>query len=697
MKIVISQLSLVLLLFSAPAGFAAVHVSVDESLTFKNISRDVDYIEDTKKTLTFDDVRNNGTLRWKQVRTRSINFGFTRSQYWFRFTVDNLSRSAVTWLLEVDFPCLDLVELYAPDGRGQYLSRKTGDSQPFSSRDIPFINYLFRMFQDTGPVTYYLRIDSLDSINININMLSEMFFMERYTNDMPLYWLFFGIMAVMALYNIFIFIPTRDREHIYLALAVITFALFEFNFKGFGSQYLWHDAGWWTDRANPFLVSLTCVWVDLFVLEFVGVRKHSPRLYRFSLVTITLPGLVLTVLSLLTDLQVIIVTVISFTVYVIVMIIAKGVYLLIVKNPAMRQALITLIAFSMIVITMPFVALTMLGMILPNFYTRWALQFGSSAAVLLLSFGMAVKINMMKNRIKKAERKYRHLVESTSDIIFTLDEENRILTMNGAVRMHLGFKPEELVETNFIDLIQEHLNKKNDVAQQMALECINDLKKKKTGSAQFRTTMKDKYSHEPRELTVSLEYNRDDRAGYAILGKASPVIDDTLTQFIVGEEYTYDLNNYLGNAELMSQRLVRNLNKFVDPLTVSDVRIALREAIINAIEHGNLQMTFDVKTEAYRAGSYFDLIRERQMDPVLNQKTVRVTCSLNDERVSYVISDEGHGFDIASMEGLSPDDINAASLTHGRGLHMIRSAFDTIHFNEKGNQLLLVKYFGRVR
>ncbi len=693
MKILISHLLLFLLLFSAHRGFAAGQVTVDEGLSFRNISKDIDFIEDADKALTIDDVRKNGSLKWTPVRTTSINFGFTRSQYWFRFTIDNRAKKEMRWLIEVDFPCLDLVELYVPDGRGLYRAKRTGDSRGFGSRDVPFITYLFRINPVEGPLTYYLRIDSRDSINININLLSYAYLLERFRNDMPIYWLFFGIMAVMALYNFCIFIPTRDREHIYLALAVVTFALFEFNFKGFGSQYLWPDAVWWTDRANPILVSLTCLWVDLFLLEFAGVRKRSPGLYRFSLVTTMAPALVLTVLSLVIELQVIIIAVISFTLYAIIMIVAKGIYLSFVKKPASRQAFITLVAFSMIVITMPIVALTVLGVIPPNFFTRWALQFGSTVAVILLSFGMADKINFMKNRIFKAERKYRHLVESTADIIFTLDEKNRILSMNDAVRMHLGFKPEELVGTNFIELIQEHLNKKNDVAQHMALECINGLKNKKTGSAQFRTTMKDKFSHEPKDITVSLEYSRDNEAGYAILGKASPVIDDTLTQFIVEEAYTYDLNNYLGNAELMSQRLVRNLNKFIDPITVSDVRIALREAIINAIEHGNLELTFDVKKEAHRSGSYFDLIRARQMNPALNGKKVRVTCSLTDERVTYLISDEGRGFDIASMESMSPDDVNAASLTNGRGLHMIRGAFDAVRFNGKGNQLLLVKYF----
>jgi len=175
-----------------------------------------------------------------------------------------------------------------------------------------------------------------------------------------------------------------------------------------------------------------------------------------------------------------------------------------------------------------------------------------------------------------------------------------------------------------------------------------------------------------------------------------PVIDDALSRFIIREEYTYSLDNYLGNAELMSQRLVRNLGKFIDPLDVSDIRIALREAIINAIEHGNLHLTFDVKTKAHREGKYFDLIRERQLDPELKGKSVRVTCSLTDERVTYLISDEGQGFDVASMEEMSPDSINTASLAHGRGLRMIRSAFDAVRFNDKGNQLLLVKYFNRM-
>lgn len=690
-----SQLLPVLLLLSAHRVAAADRIAVDEGLAFRNISRSIEYIEDKDRTLTIEDVRNNAALKWTPVRTASINFGFTRSQYWLRFTVENRAKKEMRWLIEVDYPSLDLVELHVPDGRGGYKAKRTGDSRPFSSRDVDFHTYLFRISQEAGTAAYYLRIDSLDSLNMNVNILSEGHLMERYNHDMPFFWLFFGLMLTMAVSNLFIFIPTRDGEHVCLALAVLTFALFEFNFRGFASQYLWPDASWWTDRANPFLVSLTCLWVDLFLLEFAGVRRLSPKLYRFSLATTSGPALVLALLSLVADLQVIIITVILFTIYAIAMIVAKAVYLSFVRKPASRQAVITLIAMSMIVMTVPVVALTVLGAMQPNLFSRWAMQFGSSIAVMLLSFGMADKINLMKNKYLKAEGKYRHLVESTADIIFTLDDGNRILSMNSAVKRHLGFRPQELIGTAFIDLIQEHLNKKNEVAQQMALESINGLRDRRSGTAQFRTTMKDRFSHEPKELTVSLEYNSEGGAGYAILGKASPVIDDALSRFIIREEYTYSLDNYLGNAELMSQRLVRNLGKFIDPLAVSDIRIALREAIINAIEHGNLRLTFDVKTKAHREGRYFDLIRERQMDPELNGKSVRVTCSLTDERVTYLVSDEGQGFDIASMEVLSPDSINTASLTHGRGLHMIRSAFDAVRFNEKGNQLLLVKYFSR--
>ncbi len=136
-----------------------------------------------------------------------------------------------------------------------------------------------------------------------------------------------------------------------------------------------------------------------------------------------------------------------------------------IQKPPSRQARLGIIAFFMFSLGIPIVSFTMLGFLPSNFFTRWAMQLGSSIVVVLFSLGIADKINRMKFGIQKAERKYSHLIESTRDIIFTLDDDNKILSMNRAVKDHLGFHPEELVNTNFADLIQEPWGKTVNIKQ----------------------------------------------------------------------------------------------------------------------------------------------------------------------------------------------------------------------------------------
>ena len=699
MKIIFFKIPLIFLLLAGSSTLlrASEPAPIDETLTIKNISRNVDYLEDAGKKLTIKNIVNDKTLKWSTITSSGINFGYSKSQFWLRFTVDNKTKKNQSYLLEVDFPLIDLIELYVPDKPGHFNIRTTGYTLPFSSRDVKYINYIFNINQKPGGTMYFMRIDSLNSVNFNLNILSHESFLNKLHNDLPIYWIFFGLMIVMALYNLFIFASTREREHVYFALFVFIYALFEFNFKGFASQYLWPDATWWPSRANPFFVTLAILMVVHFVMEFLGVKSRHPGFYWSFLPAVIIFASVMVVLSLTADIQIALFSLYVFIISAIILMLMVAVYMGFFQSPASRQARIALFAFFLVVISVPIVILAMLGILPSNFFTRWALQLGTSVSVVLLSFGIADKINVMKNVIQKAERKYRHLVESTNEIIFTLDENNIILSINSAVKRHLGYEPQELVNTSLMELIQESWSKSYNIAQLIALEYISDLKMSKKGSVQFRTTMKDKYSHEPKELSISLEYTGDKDTGYAILGKASRIVDDALTQFLVSEEYEYNLNNYFSNADLMSQRLVRNLYRFAAPSTISDIRVAIREAIINSIEHGNLGLSFEEKTQSQLDGTYFDLIKERQLDSLFKNKKVYVEYVLNDKQVVYKISDEGAGFDYTAMMKINPVRKGDVLLPHGRGLILILHAFDMVRFNKKGNQIIMVKHFKKTK
>ncbi len=92
------------------------------------------------------------------------------------------------------------------------------------------------------------------------------------------------------------------------------------------------------------------------------------------------------------------------------------------------------------------------------------------------------------------------------------------------------------------------------------------------------------------------------------------------------------------------------------------VRLALEEALVNAIKHGN------------------------GMDP---DKQVHIDCRFEVDRVRIVIEDEGGGFDVEAV----PDPTSDENLDKpgGRGIMLMRSFMSAIEYNDSGNRLMLEK------
>jgi serine/threonine-protein kinase RsbW len=91
------------------------------------------------------------------------------------------------------------------------------------------------------------------------------------------------------------------------------------------------------------------------------------------------------------------------------------------------------------------------------------------------------------------------------------------------------------------------------------------------------------------------------------------------------------------------------------PEGVSDVEIALREALANAILHGNHED---------------------------RRKHVHVTCRCELDEVSIAVKDEGKGFDINNVpDPTASENIGSA---HGRGIHVMRALMDEVRFEEGG-------------
>jgi CheY-like chemotaxis protein/anti-sigma regulatory factor (Ser/Thr protein kinase) len=118
--------------------------------------------------------------------------------------------------------------------------------------------------------------------------------------------------------------------------------------------------------------------------------------------------------------------------------------------------------------------------------------------------------------------------------------------------------------------------------------------------------------------------------------------------------------------------------------------VALHEALTNAIFHGNLELSSDLKEKDEK--QFYRLAEERKKQSPYKDRRVFVATTLTRQEATFVVRDQGTGFDPATL----PDPADPSNLDRisGRGLLLIQTFMDRVEHNETGNQITMIKYRG---
>jgi len=115
--------------------------------------------------------------------------------------------------------------------------------------------------------------------------------------------------------------------------------------------------------------------------------------------------------------------------------------------------------------------------------------------------------------------------------------------------------------------------------------------------------------------------------------------------------------------------------------------VALEEALLNAIIHGNLEVG-----SQHREGDgllYEEFIELHMTQEPFRSRTVTLSVDIDESGVAFQVTDEGPGFDIRDI----PDPTDPENLLRpsGRGLLLIHAFMDDVTFNEKGNSITMTR------
>jgi CheY-like chemotaxis protein/anti-sigma regulatory factor (Ser/Thr protein kinase) len=166
-------------------------------------------------------------------------------------------------------------------------------------------------------------------------------------------------------------------------------------------------------------------------------------------------------------------------------------------------------------------------------------------------------------------------------------------------------------------------------------------------------------------------------------------LQSRLMHRLARNEFSFVLNNDLSLVHSLVKYLQHTLRcvRLADEVDRLRVGIAVEEALLNALYHGNLEVSSSLKESD--PNLFEETARQRSLEEPYRNRRVFVDALVSREAARFVIRDEGRGFDPTAL----PDPCNPANLekASGRGILLMRSFMDEVIFNEQGNQVTLVK------
>jgi anti-sigma regulatory factor (Ser/Thr protein kinase)/CheY-like chemotaxis protein len=164
---------------------------------------------------------------------------------------------------------------------------------------------------------------------------------------------------------------------------------------------------------------------------------------------------------------------------------------------------------------------------------------------------------------------------------------------------------------------------------------------------------------------LRLPYNKDELLNIVekTLAYKLRFIDDLRVLPFVREKIDFELPSDLSLMDGVLHYLIERVSKLglIKPER-SNLFVALDEAFVNAVKHGN------------------------RNDP---NKLVRITAEISPQEARFTVEDEGDGFNVQEI----PDPCDPSNLfkTSGRGVLLIYNIMDEVKYNERGNRLTMIK------
>jgi hypothetical protein len=415
----------------------------------------------------------SGTLTISQVLDGEIGFRDTvlptrfkneNEAVWIKFTLRNTSDKISQWVFIQGDPTVGGMSFFCPDKNGQYShANVSGLGEEFSNRAIKMASlaYPFTLQQGESK-TFYLRIQSDYMFMLKMVVQDYEFAFNYYLSEYYFLGFYYGMLLLMALYNLVLFFSIRTRVYFFYVLYVLATALVNSMNDKTLFQFFWPEWPMLNSLLFTFGQAFLVISLTAYATNFLPIKQYFPKAYTFVLLyaaTITLAVI----------LESIFIGQGYGGYFVLSHLLLIYGYSLLSMRKGFRPARFFVLGFSFVFLGMGIFYMATLGFLTANILTVYSYNMGMVAEIIVLSSALGDRFRFLKKEQEDADKK----------LIEQLKENERQLIINEELKTKVNRELEEKVKerTLLIEQQTEEIHRMNLLLQADNKNLVQDVKK----------------------------------------------------------------------------------------------------------------------------------------------------------------------------------------------------------------------------
>ncbi|WP_206484509.1 PAS domain S-box protein [Thalassotalea sp. G2M2-11] len=448
---------LILLLFLSLPSLSKQTTVIESGHNTYQLTQKVSILEDPSAQLTFEQITspifNNN---FKPIQSENVNFGFTQSTIWLKFTIKNTTEINY-WLLRNEYNALEIIDLYEVENNRLVNHFLSGTRRSLDQRVYPSHRIIFPVIIPTNEQrTYYVKVRSFTPLIINLSLSSESALIQsNYAADLPS-GIVLGITIVLLIINLIFYSILKFKSQLFLTIYILCSLILYSAYDNYLVYLIPESAA--TNSTLILLTSGSIAYISLyFYIEYLLLNKLKKKYKSMIRYTVIPYFVIVNILAYSTSIL------LPYQMYVIAVFLLPFIgacysgYAWRAKQYHARLVFIGLCGLA----TAQFFQMSLLFNLLhSDLYISIELtRFGNIILITLLSTAIVDYIQQLQQQKQQshdkaiqAENKFKRVFEQAYQMLFLISAEGIVISVNKQASRFLDKPKSELIKQNFTDI-----------------------------------------------------------------------------------------------------------------------------------------------------------------------------------------------------------------------------------------------------